>query len=223
VLAWEHGDFEGSAKHLRKAIAVNPPVGRKKALFLADALMNLGKAPEAVTVLEELARESPLLPFGLSLLGHAYLESRKYADAASHFEKVLAADPESAGGHFALARCYDKLGDPQKARKHRDEYARRKKLQLADIARVRVELRKSELVEFYPFLWNCHVNVGKMYALHGKFDAAEKHWLRAVALDPRNPEPRALLAALYRQQGRPIDAARVSGQSGVESSSAHAP
>jgi tetratricopeptide (TPR) repeat protein len=200
-----------------QAIAADPAVGRGKALLLAEALMNLGKRPRPLRCWKSRARVA-LAVFCLSLLGQAYLESGRYADAASCFEKVLAAEPNSARDHFALFRCYDKLGDPE-AQEHCDRYARLKKQQLTNIAK---RASNAARTTGPTSLRSCGTTIRRQAVrLHGKTDAGKAVASRAARSGESGAPP--LLAALYWRQGRAIDAMRVSGQSGVGSPSSTAP
>jgi len=208
--AWEHGRFERAASHLAKAVAIKPGLEAKKRFFLADSLMNLGRAEEAAGVLDEAARDRPLPPFGLFLLAHAQLELGRDEKALKQFEALLAGDPTSPNVHFGLARAYARLGQAELARKHREEYAKLKRQELADGAQLRSDFRKVDWGDARPLVRECYLNAGRIHATHGSLAEAEKHWLRALELDPQSREARTLLAALYWQQGRREEAVRTS-------------
>lgn len=208
--AWEHGRFDSAASHLAKALAVKPELDVKKRFFLADSLMNLGKAEEAIGVLNAAARDQPLPPFGLFLLAHAQLELGRDEEAVKQFEALLAGDPASPNVHFGLARAHARLGHAELARKHREEYARLKQKELADGAQLRSDFRKVDWGDPRPLVRECYLNAGRIHATHGSLAQAEKDWLRALELDPLSGEARKLLAALYRQQGRVAEAFRTS-------------
>jgi len=208
--AWEHGNFERSVRHLRKALALNPRLEQKKVFFLADSLMNLGEPAEAAAVLETAARDKPLEPFGVFLLAHAYLQAKQYEKAKEQFEAGLALDPQSANVHFGLATVYARLGDAEKARLHREQYTKLRKEELSLSAQMRAQMRQKDWADPRPVARECYLNAGRICATHGLPEEAEKHWLRAAVIDPESPEPRKLLEALYWQQGRREEAIRLS-------------
>jgi len=210
--AWEHGEFDKAAEHLRRAWAANPAMDPTKVFLLADALMNLGECQEAARVLERAGSQRPLPPFGRFLLGHAYLELGEYEKARAQFEAVLAQDPGSINAHFSLATVYARLGQPDQARQHRQQYAQLRKGELAESARLRPEMRKRDWADPVPVARECCLNAGRIFAAAGRMEEAERHWLRAVALDPENVEPRQLLEVLYLQQGRRDEAAAIAGE-----------
>jgi len=206
--AWEHGEFERAAQHLRRALELNRHLEPKKVFFLADSLLNIGEAAEAVEVLETLDRRDPLPPFGLFLLGHAYAEQGVYDQARKRFEAALSADPKAINVHYALARVLDRLGEPQKAEFHRQEYARLKGQELQQIYESRTSLRRIDWADVRPLARECFLNAGRVYASRQRWEDAERHWRRALEVDRENAETRLLLAALYRQQGRYEEAER---------------
>ena len=60
-------------------------------------------------------------------------------------------------------------------------------------------------------VWTC-LAAGEVYARHGDVREAERHWLRAAALDPANIASRKVLAALYRKLGNIREWQRMNGQ-----------
>ena len=207
--AWERGDYAGAAEQLRKAIEADPRLHAKLAFALADSLLNSGRAEDAVAVLEPPADKGPLSLDGLLLVGHAYAQLAQYEKAKDRFEAALALDPRSSKAHFGLATIYARLQRPEQANKHRQEYAELKKQDFANTERLRGSLRNTDLGNVRPLAGRCHLNAGKVYALNGNLVEAEKLWLRAAALDPRNPEPRTLLGLMYSEQGRAEEAVRI--------------
>jgi tetratricopeptide (TPR) repeat protein len=207
--AWEQGDYEKAADYLARAIDADPRLHRKLAFVLADSLMSSGNTEEAIGVLEQAAEDGALSLDSLFLLGHAYLQLGQYQKARDRFNAALVIDPESSKVHFGLATVYARLGEPEESRKHREEYAKLKSQSLEETTRLRASLRGADFADVRPLAGKCYVNAGKIYALHGNVLEAEKHWLRAAAVDPSNPEPRALLGVLYTEQGRQEDAVRV--------------
>jgi tetratricopeptide (TPR) repeat protein len=194
--AWEHGDFEQAARRFGEVFAGNPRLDQNQVFCLADALMNLGRAPEAVAVLERSAEHHPLPPFGLFLLGHACVESGQYEKALQQFNAVLAANPQSANAHFGLATVYTQLGNPVRALQHREQYAKLQKDEFAESARLRPEVRRADWADPIPVVRESYLNAGKIFAALNQLDETEKLWRRAAELDPTSPRPRQLLELL---------------------------
>jgi tetratricopeptide (TPR) repeat protein len=210
--AWEHGEFARAAEHVQRVTKTHPEVDPKLLYFLADSLMNLGRLPEAVQVLEAAARRQPLSPFGQFLLAQAYLQAGDYEQARTHFAALLEADPAAINAHYGLATAYTRLGQPEAARRHRELYAQLRQGELAESARLRPEMRRADWADPLPVVREAYLNAGKLWANTGQPAAAERLWLRAVELDPQHPPARSLLQLLYARQGREADAARLPGR-----------
>lgn len=207
--AWEHGEYDKAASHLRRAIDADPGLNRTLAFILADSLMSFGNTEEAINVLEQGAHDSPQSLDELFLLGHAYLQVGQYQKAKDQLKAALLIDPGSSKVHFGLATVYARLGEAEESRKHREDYAKLKSQELDETTRLRASLRGLDLGDVRPLAVRCYLNAGKIYAAHGDVLQAEKYWLRAAAVDPQHPEPRAWLAVLYTEQGRREEALRV--------------
>jgi len=73
---------------------------------LANALLATGHAREAITHLEEIARQLPNVPSTHMQLGLALLDGLgRKDDAAAQFEIVLKLQPDFPGAREALERC----------------------------------------------------------------------------------------------------------------------
>jgi tetratricopeptide (TPR) repeat protein len=208
--AWEHGNYDKAVPYLQKALAANARPDDKHLLFLADSLLSAGRAQEAARVLEQAAENGPLPTHGLCFLGQAYLETKQYEKAKSRFQETLALDAQSFRAHYGLATVLARLGQPEEARKHRQQYAELKSQVLAQSDRMRAEMRKRDLSNVRPLVRDCHQNAGTICANRARLQEAEEHWLRALALEPQNPQVRKLLELLYREQGRTQEALLIS-------------
>lgn len=194
--AWEHGDFEQAAERFSAVFADNPRLDQRQVFCLADALLNLGRGPEAVAVLERSAEHHPLPPFGLFLLGHACIEAGEYEKALQQFHAVLAGNPQSANAHFGLASVYTQLGNTAEARRYRELYSKLQKDEFAESARVRPEVRKADWADPIPVVRESYLNAGKIFAALNKLEETRAFWQRAAELDPASPRPRQLLDLL---------------------------
>jgi tetratricopeptide (TPR) repeat protein len=200
VAAWEDGDFQKAVTHLRQA-AADPRLLAENIFCLADSLMNLGKAAEAAALLENAARSSRLSPAGHYVLGQAYVQSSEHEKARQQFEAALAGEPRFANAHYALAMTLTRLGRTEEARKHREEYTRLKKSDMAVRDRemgIGRSADRTDPAQVRRLAGAFCVGAGKTYAMRGRMDEAERHLRRAMILDPQNPEPRMILERLDR-------------------------
>jgi tetratricopeptide (TPR) repeat protein len=207
--AWHQGDYRNAAELLRKAIHVELGLEARVAYMLADSLANLGEAREAAEVLERADAENALRVDGRLLLGHSYLQLAQHQRAKEQFQRVLAADPASSKAHFGLTTVFTRLNQPAEAEKHRQEYAQLQSENVEQNSRLRKERRGQDIADLPPLASQCFLNAGKVFALQGDATEAERLWQRAVELAPQNSDAKALLRALYVQQGRREEAGRI--------------
>lgn len=206
---WEHGEFAKAVSHLQKAMAITPRQSDNYVRALAESLMHLDKPEEAIAVLEK-ARSVRGLPAEQSLLlGQAYLETKQYDKARGQFEKILAALPKMAKVHYMLATALSRLGETEKAAHHRQQYASLLQEKSAMDPETRAVARGRDVFRPGPLLTTFCLDAGNIYARHGLLEEAERHWLSAAALSPKDLEPRRALAKLYASQGREKDLDRV--------------
>ena len=207
--AWERGEYDLAVSHLRRAVAADPSSASQLAFLLADSLMNLGSTEEAISVLEQAARQDALSLDAVFLLGHGYLQLGQYHKARDQFMAGLSIEPASSKIHFGLATVYARLGQLEDSRKHREQYAKLKFQKLDETVDQRASLRGMDLGDMRPFAVRTYVNAGKIHASQDDIRRAEAYWFRAFEIDPRNPEPRSWLELLYTQEGRQEEAARI--------------
>jgi tetratricopeptide (TPR) repeat protein len=134
------GAFQESADAMRKAAALRPgdrrveeglarslwlnrnfdeaaPLLRKYGMDfeLGYALLETGRAAEAIPLLERGARNPKLTAEASAALGRAYLEAGEPAKAIAPLKAGLASDRDGSV-HFQLSRAYQRTGQPESAR-----------------------------------------------------------------------------------------------------------
>ncbi len=108
--------FERARKHADQALALNP----NEAATLANlgALFRYtGRGQEAVELLERAIRLDPFHPpTYLEYLGHAYYLVGRHEDCLAAAERGLALNPSFIALHVVITRCYEGLGNEEKAK-----------------------------------------------------------------------------------------------------------
>jgi len=203
--AREKGKHEEAAEYLEKAFRRAPSLPGVQ-VHLGESLMTLAKMDEAVAVLEADVEESRSNPKRLLLLGHARLQAQQYEKAKEAFRSVVALDPEMTHAYFGLATACAKLGQAEEAKKHFDEFAKRKD---REIAADRADVLQSDLPAVRQVVAVWYGTVGKVFERAGDEDEAEAHWRRAGAIHAADKESRLSLVRLYQRQGRADRVARV--------------
>lgn len=98
-------------------------------------------------------------------LGTGYLREGHYELAWSRLDKALRADPKYSTAHNAMALLYERLGQPEYARRH-----------------------YSLAVKYNPSDSSAHTNYGSFLCRQGEVEEAEQEFQQAVA-NPLYPTP----------------------------------
>lgn len=94
------------------------PESAYELLQRGHALMRRRHNAQAAVVLERAARLEPGKGSILEALGRAYFNSAQPERAVETFEALLAVDPSSHYGHYALGQGLKRLGRPREAWTH---------------------------------------------------------------------------------------------------------
>jgi tetratricopeptide (TPR) repeat protein len=203
------GDYVQAADYLRKAFAADPRLPDNYIKALAESLMHLGKPQEAVDFLEKSRSIRGLAPEHALLLAQAYLQLKDFGNAKNQLERALSVYPSMKEAHYMLATALTRLGQPDAAAKHRQEYAKLEQHDSDADAMSRPTRRAADMIDDRPLMGTFCLDAGTIYAKHGSLDEAERHWLAAAAMNPRDNEPRRVLARLYDAQGRYEELSRI--------------
>lgn len=215
-VAAERGDYAKAVACFREAVARAPRVSMVQ-FDLGESLMLWGKTKEAVDVLERATLLDPESPFGLFLLGQGYLQLKNAEKARGAFEGAIAKAQQYADAssnrfciksYYGLARAWSELGQTEKASQCTEKFLALKsqgRAALLSQPRTDASLVRRVVARY------C-VAAGTLYAAQGRTRLAEKHWLRAAELDPRNAASRTMLERLYRQENRTEEAIRIARQ-----------
>jgi tetratricopeptide (TPR) repeat protein len=204
------------AEQVLRGILKNDPENEPAVEQLTQLLMDQGKSPEAVTLLEGITAHSPS-PVLLDLLGDAHTQAHNLAKAEEAYRKAVEIDPSELShqrglGQTLLAeekypealKVYEKLSDvmPDDS----DVY-----LRIAQIYRELHQLDKAEqnLVkarQYAPGSLEVMYNEAMLYQAQGRYEDAIRVLSDAVTgikgQSPALPSRRRSLAILYQQLGQ---------------------
>src|SRR5712664_4217803 len=206
----------GKAGQVLRSILKNDPENEPAVEQLTQLLMDQGKSPEAVTLLEGITAHSSS-PVLLDLLGDAHTQAHELAKAEEAYRKAVELDPSELShqrglGQTLLAeekysealKVYQKLSDvmPDDS----DVY-----LRIAQIYRELHQLDKAEenLVkarQFAPGSLEVMYNEAMLYQAQGRYEDAIRVLSDAVTgikgQPATQPSRRRSLAILYQQLGQ---------------------
>lgn len=188
-----------------------------------DALYLAGDETEAEKSFRDALNVEPENQAAQYALGRMFYQQSRYTEAVAEFGKVIERDPQSYRSLDNLALCYEAL--------NRDDLALKYYFQTLDLVYkshpeydwvygnlANFYLRRGENEKAFQLAAEAskrNPNSARNFFLTGKalskLDKTEQsvRWLeQAERLDPEYPEPRYLLAQIYRKQGKTGEAER---------------
>jgi tetratricopeptide (TPR) repeat protein len=110
------GDLLSARAQLEQALKLDGRSPRARA-WLGAVLLRMGQLEAALAILNPLTREFPRDRLLWIDVGLSYLKGAQYQPAADAFGRALAIDPDDAGAHYNLMRCYTALNRLTEARR----------------------------------------------------------------------------------------------------------
>jgi tetratricopeptide (TPR) repeat protein len=182
------GAPEQAAQSLERALELDPEYPQAR-LRLARVLLSLNQPERARALLEELRSAEEFEAVVAFELGNLAYSERAFAEAVDWYAQALAAQPNASETHYKLAMAYRSLGDIDRAREH---LAQRGEVEPSFPDPLIDEMRKLSAGTRTHLYWGTEALWAKDYP------TAVAEFRKVVALEPDNPEHRAILArALY--------------------------
>jgi tetratricopeptide (TPR) repeat protein len=199
----QHHDYDAAVAPLKRALELNPNFAPAHRL-LGYALLTQGYAEEAIPHLQQVQEQAALgiaqlesgkLPEAVATLQGAlqkhpndqdllyYLGRASGLLSKQSIDTMLAAYPDSARGHQALAENYFILRQMPEAEKHYQEALR-----------------------IRPDMPNVHLELGQVYSASSRWPQAEEEFRAETKLRPGNAEAAYRLGDALLQQGRAREA-----------------
>ncbi len=183
----ESANREAGVKRLQKALQVADVRAPEPWFELAEALVKLGRLPEAQRSFEKVLEFDPLFVQAHNNLGNALAEMDRPAEALNHLKKVIELDAEfeapSADGYNNLGLVYIDL------QKH-DE----------------AEGAFRDAIQANPLFADAHLNLGTLFFQKGRYAEAAAEFERTLAIDPGVLMARNNLGLTLAALGRPAEA-----------------
>lgn len=207
-IAKDKGNHAEAAEYLQKAFQLDPALPGIQ-VHLGESLTNVGRTQEAIAVLEKEIPSARDSTNRLMLLGHACLLGEQYDKAKRTFQKALEINPALTHAYFGLGTACAKLGQNEEAKKHLEEFRKRR---AREIAASQATSSRDDLPALRKIAAGWYAVAGTIYAREGDLEQAKAHWCRAAALNPADGASRRALLKLYRMQGNSERAAEVEAE-----------
>jgi len=189
MIAWKEGRFEEVVTTCRRALKYDANMSDVH-FRLGRALIELDRAEEAVAVGQEAVNLWPGSDEAHLLLGQAYVQAEEYAEAQKCFTRAVEIDPNRTRAHYGLATVSARLGQREKAKRHKkrfDELINAERDNLA--VWTRNESEASELTDQRARTAAIYAAAAGIYRKHGNTEQAERLMRRAATINP-NPTGR---------------------------------
>jgi tetratricopeptide (TPR) repeat protein len=209
------GEIEQAKNQLATLLEISPN-SPAAVLLLSELQINSREAAKAIEPLEDLARRQPG-PLAVELLGKAYMQEKKYAQATSAFARLIDLIPKEARAHHLLGASLAAEGKARESIPHLEKAlelnpsyveplallasieARQQRLGSA-LKRVQDQIARIEVTGQHQYL------LGQLYAASNQMDFAEAAYEKAVELDPNFNAAYGQLAQIYVQTNRTEEA-----------------
>ncbi|MCX7754544.1 MAG: tetratricopeptide repeat protein, partial [Anaerolineales bacterium] len=173
-----------------------------------EALIDQGHYDEAVAHCKHLLKLYPKYLEAYRLLGKAYLEARRFAEAADIFQRVLLSVPDDFVSHLAMSIISDEQKDLDRAIWHME----RAYEVYPSNAGVQNELRRlygrRDGLE-PPKIRLTRGALAQMYTKGGQYQQAITEIKAVLAEDPTRYDLRTLLARAYFRAGMKVEATEI--------------
>lgn len=224
------GNLEAAAAAFQRAAALAPedPLPRVRA---ADALIELGRQPDAAPLLDEALALNPSLGRAHELSGRIALDREDWAAAIEHFEAALRLQPAALALHGPLAEAYRRSGRSEDAARHLallgshqtvvkgpyerllEELNRGTELRITQADEAMRAGKAAEAIAIYeaviadqPESTRAMINLGVARRELGDIEGAMAAFRQAIALDPTDAHPQVLLGSGLVLAGRVAEA-----------------
>lgn len=210
-IAYEQGRLEETVRlghAARQHGGVHPGIGQQQ----GRALLDLGRAQEAVEVLSEWTRGGRASGEGWYWLGQALLQAGDYGKAKESFLMAIQGVPDHTQAYFGLYTASLRLGEEEEAARHRRRF---QELEAVDRKVLSERNAQEETLTGLPLVRRTVAQTlfgaAQLHRGHGSMEKAAALFRRAAVLDAESPQYRAALEAHYVQRQEVVEGVHVFG------------
>ena len=179
-------------------------------LRYAEALLEMGRLDEALSILEEEMKRSPDLTDKYVIMGKIRFQRKEYEQAVEAYAEAARRRPRESHPYYGLATASARLGQSDKAREYMETFKRLRAVE--DDASATRRRATHKMRPAAQILSQVLVDAGRVYEARKQYEQAETYWRRAATLDPANTASRIQLVNRYRSTQRARDAVEVCEQ-----------
>jgi competence ComEA-like helix-hairpin-helix protein len=176
-----------------------------------ESLINRGRYEESIAHCRHILGTYPKSIHTYRLLGKAFLEARRYTDAIDIFQRLLSSIPDDFVAHLGLSIIREDEGTLDAAIWHME---RAFEIQPYNGA-IQEELKRlymSRDGSAPPRMRLTRGALARMYAKGHLHQQAIAEIRSTLAQDPQRLDQQALLATMYQQSGKPVEAAEIASK-----------
>jgi tetratricopeptide (TPR) repeat protein len=169
--------------------------------------MSLGEHTEAISHFEKEIEMAPSAAHSHYMLGQARQQLGQYELAGRSYQAALKIQPDNMNALYGLAIVLTRLGDKTRAAECRRKYTELNRAGLkTEITRMSQSFDDDAAMR--KLLVSAHREAGRAYASARRSDDAERHWRRAIAIDPGDLRCRTVLVNFFLHGRRNVSEAR---------------
>lgn len=206
------GNPDGVARHYDALLRADPYEEETYSSY-GQALLRMGRFPQAVSVLEEGQKRFDKSAQIILALGVAYYGERRFSEAGGRFLRVIDIAPAVPQPYLFLSKMLNHVEARMPDAIARFEQWNRAettspfpplvlgKALLLSGDQTRAEALFRDSIRRRDDVWESHFELGQVLDAAGDLSGAAREYQRAIALSPDQPPPHYKLARVYVRQG----------------------
>ena len=195
--------YEDAVAWYEKTLKLEPDAPRANER-LGLALQKLNRMEEATTAFENELKYHPKDASTRVYLGERYFAAGRLSEAEKQAKLAMELEPLLPEPFYLLAKIYRKQGKTEEATELLKKFRVKKDEEQEFIEEKLVDRTDEELAE--QTAAQTHYDIAMIFYNNKMVDKAEHHFLRTIALAPKNVEARYNLAVIY-QENKQLDKA----------------
>jgi tetratricopeptide (TPR) repeat protein len=219
----DKGLLDDAEKQFKKAISLDKNDYVKR-VYLAEVYLLKNRLDDSISEFETILKDFPggRVASIYNVTGYMYQMKKSYAVAIDYYKKALGINPDFVLVRCNLASAYFNLGKTQECFTELEKAIGIEGLLTFRAKDGPTEKEIKEVIKQNKEYGGIFNELAMLFSKYGRFEIAEKIFLRAAELYPNNVETRFNLGALYYNLGR-FDQARAQWRATLKINPGHLP